>query len=253
MTDLIVVGPGELGRLFAGGALRLGTRVSAVTREHGWDNVNASADAPVLVAVPEKALRTVVEQMPEGRRAHAILVQNELFPPGLQAWGLGQATVAVVWLAKKAGQPELVARASQAFGPHADAFVAWCAALGLPAVVLPDRTALAGALIDKYAFILSINALGLAEAITIGAWLEQDPDRVRAVIADAARLGSRLAGPTAPVGHDAQPAVLEAMRAMAAYPAKGRTAAVRLDKALALSADAGLDVPALAAVKNSLR
>ncbi len=252
MTELIVVGPGELGRFFAGGALKRGTVVHPVPRGASIQDVTASEHAPVLVAVPEKALPEVARGLPPARRAHAIVVQNELFPPGLQQLGLAEATVAVVWLAKKAGQPVRVARASEAHGPHAADFVQWCAALDVPARELPDATALAAALIEKYAFILAINTLGLRDPITIGAWLDRDEAQVDAVIDDAARLGAALCGPGAPAGHDAKGPVKEAMRALSDYPAKGRTAADRLHKAWAEAEARGLDVPALRSVKNSL-
>ncbi len=239
MRDCVIVGVGQLGRFFAGGAVACGVRVTPVRR--GDSIVVALADvapgAPIVVAVGEAALPGVLAQVPIERRGDVVLVQNELFPEVWQA-ALGDAepTIAVVWSTVKKGRPVEVGRATHVFGRHAGFICEAQRALDVPCVELHGFSALETELVAKYAFILAVNALGLEQARPVGAWLDADPARVDAVLAAFVALGEARSGPAG----TARAIALEAMEALRSMPAAGRTARERVDRARAVAARLGV-------------
>jgi hypothetical protein len=248
MNDFVVWGRGELGRWFGGAALRLGMRVTPVTR--GMNPREAMAglahETPILVAVGESDLESVLSALPEVRKSSVLLLQNELFAPLWQRHHV-RPTVMVPWLLKKRGSPELVGRATRVHGAHADLVAALHRVLGVPCTTLEDAAAVHQALVEKYAFILTINALGLLHDATLGELLELEPVRVKALSAEATRLGALLeqanVDETASVS-----ATYEGMRALATIRARGRTAAARVKRALGEARALGLELSVLEAL-----
>ena len=248
MNDLVVWGPGELGRWFGGAALRLGMRVTPITRGMNPREAMAGLDheTPILVAVGEDDLESVLAAVPDVRKSALLLLQNELFAPTWQRHHV-KPTVLVPWLLKKRGQPELVGRATRVYGAHADLVAALHRVLGVQCVTLDDASAVHQALVEKYAFILTINALGLVHDLTLGALLELEPARVRALAAEATRLGAALS--EASIDESASvSATVEGMRALATIAARGRTAPARVKRALANAHNLGIEMHELAAL-----
>ncbi len=249
--DLVLVGVGQLGTLFGEGALLASRRVTPLRRDSDVERCldDVQPDAPVLVTTGEHDLAGAIERLPRERREHVILVQNELFPSVWRGLGLDEPTVCVVWLSKKAGRPVEIGGPTEVYGRHADVVAQIHEALTLPCLVLPSQEALSLALAAKFAFILGINALGLERDITLGEWLEQDQARVLAVVDDARRLAEaklRLKeGFPRADGKKVQRKVLDAMTLLSTYPAKGRTAKARLERAREDAKVLGLELPNL--------
>src|SRR5690349_4273352 len=116
MHDLIVMGLGELGQLYASAALKRGVRVTPVTRAIRPDEAlkEAPVGTPILVAVGEADLDTALQSLPKDRLDSVVLLQNELFPAHWRRY-TEHATVMVPWLLKKKGEPLLVARSTPVF------------------------------------------------------------------------------------------------------------------------------------------
>ncbi len=245
MPELAIFGLGELGKLFGGAALAAGYRVTPVLRKTPVPPVfEALAErTPLLIAVPEPSLSNVLASLPQARRADAILLQNELFP-ALWAGEPEAPTVMIPWLLKKKGDPQIVIRATPVFGRHADTVVDMHQALGVACVVLDDAAALARELVHKYAFILTINALGVWRDRTLGRWLAEEPVRVRDLAIELTRLGARLAAVEVDEAVSVQ-MVLQGMQAMASVSARGRSASTRLLRALGHTKRLGLTLPLL--------
>jgi len=245
VRDLVVVGPGQLGRLFGAGALARGIRVTPVRR---GDDAGAAAagvpDAPILVAVGEPALAAVLLALPPARRNDAILVQNELFPADWTPL-TPDPTVAVVWLNAKAGRPIEVARPTAVHGRHARLFCELHDPLGLPCVPV-DAPTLGVELVAKYAFILAVNALGLRADDTVGAWLARDRALVRSIAGEGIALGEARLG-RAVDRAAAEAAIVAAMQALRDMPARGRTARARVERALVFARERGIPAPDTAA------
>lgn len=244
--DTIILGLGQLGQLFGASALKAGHRVTPLLRNQPREPVfdHLPAGVPIWVTVGEKDLPSAVQSLPEARLADVILVQNELFPSVWEGLGLKNPTVAVVWISKKKGRPVEVGGPTQVFGPHAEHVALLHRAMALPIDTLQEEGELGQALVDKYAFILTINALGLAENRTLGEWLAADAKRVEATAAEAALLGAALLGRSVDQ-KKTQAAVALGMEALSHYPARGRTAPARVQRALADAARFDLNLPTL--------
>lgn len=229
--DMVVAGIGELGKLFAGGALRSGLRVTPLNR---GDDVAATllalpAGTPILATLPESALAEFAGASPESRRSDIILVQNGLTPPLWKEMGLDTPTIANVWTNKKPGQPLLVGRPTMLYGKHAALMHRIHQALGLNARIAEHPEELQHDLAAKFAFILTINALGYEHrGAAVGELLEDHAEAVDEWLKAGAKLGAaRLKSGSVDVEHVVVIA-REAMTAMASMPAAGRSAPARL-------------------------
>lgn len=232
-APLVVVGAGgNLGGVFVDGATRLGRGVVALRR---GDDVAAAVarapvGAPILIATGEADLAPAVAAVPVDRRGDVALLQNELTPAKWRALGLDAPTIVVVWSSIKRGAPQLQGRRAAVHGRHAALLVDALAAAGEPAVVLTDDRALREELAAKDAFLLAVNALGLLVDRTVGAWLDAEPSLVDDVLADAIT----IAAARVDVADRARirAAVHEEMTLLREMPAKGRTAAGRVRRAV---------------------
>jgi hypothetical protein len=247
MNDLVVIGLGELGKVFAQSALGAGVRVTPIRRQDDMAQRlrGLSPESPLLVAVGEEALLPVLDALPAERRDAVILLQNELWPTVWRSRAM-EPSVVLPWALQKPGLSRLVVGTSPVFGRQSALLCTLCAGAGIPSEPLRDELALMQALADKYAFILTINALGAWRDDVLGAFLQSASARVEALCREASALSAVLTG--API--DASRCLsrtLEAMAAMASVSARGRTAKVRVARALAHAHDLGVAVPTLEA------
>lgn len=252
MRELVVFGLGELGQLYGAAALRAGLRVTPITRASDPARVLASCspEAPILIAVGERALPEVLSGLDAQAGSRAILLQNELFPSQYRALA-SHPTVLVPWLLKKPRMPLLVARPTPVYGPFAELVAELHSAIQVPSSVLGSERELRQALVDKYAFILTINALGVLRDRTLAVWLQEDPRTVEALAREASELGERLCGATIDRAQ-ALRAVTEGMRALGTMGARGRSAPDRVARAREQAANVGLQLPELARVAATL-
>jgi hypothetical protein len=251
MRDVVIYGVGELGKLLASAALRRGIRVTPITRTSRPDEIltQIAAETPLIISVGENDLPQVLASVPSARRSGVILLQNELFPSAWQTHGF-TPSVFVPWVLQKRGLPTQSARTSPIFGAHAALLAELLDALALPHVTLHDETELTQALVDKYVFILAINALGLAVDRTLGMWLQENPTQVWDICEEACVLGEALAG--RPIDRaQAHAAAEEGMRGLAQVPARGRTAGERVARALGHAKRLNLRLPHLARIADT--
>ena len=250
MRELVVYGLGELGQLYGAAALRAGLRVTPITRasDPGAVLAGCSEQLPILIAVGERALPEVLSTIDQARFGNVILLQNELFPSAYRARG-PTPTVLVPWVLKKRGLPLIEARTTPVYGRFAALVLELHQALGISAVPLASEGELHRALVEKYAFIVTINALGVLRDRTLLVWLQEDPLRVRALAREATTLGAALCETEVDVDACVQ-AVGEAMHALGSIGARGRTADERVARALQQGARLGLALPELSQVKR---
>jgi hypothetical protein len=245
MRDFVVYGVGELGKLLATAALHRGMRVTPITRASQPDAQlrQIAPGTPVLVSVAEHDLDTALAALPSSHRSGVILLQNELFPSSWQAHGLSPS-VLVPWLLQKRGVPTQVVRPSPIYGAQAALLAELLDAISVPHELLQDEAELAQALVDKYGFVITINALGIAVDRTLGLWLQEDPAQVWDICEEALLLGEALVG--RPIDRaQAHAAAEQGMRALGQTPARGRTAAGRVARAVAQAQRLGLSLPLL--------
>jgi len=243
---VVIVGIGEMGGVFARGFLRAGYTVHPVVR--GMDMQQCATELPdpalMLLAVGERNLQPLLEQAPAAWRQRLGLLQNELLPGDWLGNDFQNPTVISVWFEKKPGQDVKVVVPSPVFGPQAKYLVDALSALDIPAWELDSAEELLFELVRKNLYILTTNIAGLRVGGDVGTlWREYKP-LMRAVSAEVLAIQAHLTG----ADLDEEKLIeglVEAFEGDLQHQCMGRSALVRLQRALAI-ADAGdIDVPTL--------
>jgi ketopantoate reductase len=245
-TPVVVIGIGEMGGVFARGLLRTGHPVYPITR--GVDLAAAARDLPapelVLVAVAEKDLHAVLENMPPAWRTRIALLQNELLPRDWEQHHLARPTVISVWFEKKPGQDAKVLLPSPVYGPHADILQASLASIGIPARVLANAGELLFELVVKNVYIVTTNCAGLVTGGSVSELWSQHRELVDAVAREVISIQEALTG-QAFTADDLIRGMLAAFDGDPDHKCMGRSAPARLARALQQADAAGLAVPRL--------
>lgn len=250
-NDVVLVGLGQMGSVFAHAFLREGHTVHPVNRETDAGALAERVPEPAIcmVAVGEKDLDGVLERLPKPWRSRVGLLQNELLPRSWEKHGITDPTVAVVWFEKKATIATKVILPSPIAGPHAALISRSLLRIGVGAEVVEDA-ALVPALVAKNLYILVANCAGLETGGTVGELFANHRPLVDEVAAEVLAIQRALVD--RPIDEREVMRVVE--RAVAADPehgAKGRSAPARLKRALAHAEAHGLDVPRLRALADA--
>lgn len=137
MTEIIVIGAGRIGTALAA---RDPQRFVLVDREQGWGRLDGEPGSPILLAVRNDDLASVVARVPELRRADLVFVQNGMLRPWLLAHSLSGATRGLLFMAVPSrGAAIEPGGESPFFGPHAAAMVEAFTAVDLPAEVVDEQ------------------------------------------------------------------------------------------------------------------
>lgn len=246
MSEVIIIGLGQLGRVFAGGLLRAGCSVIPVNRGDDLFTVAHAHPEPqlVLVAVAENDLHTVLAAMPGAWRPHVALIQNELLPRDWEKYRYAGPTVISVWFEKKKGTDAKPLIASPVAGPGAALLCRALTAIELPCreVALGDE--LLFELVRKNVYILTTNIAGLKTGGTVSQLWAQHEAFARQVANEVMDIQDALTG----VAHDRERLIagmLEAFDGDPEHGCTGRSAPARLARALAHADTFGLPVPTL--------
>jgi ketopantoate reductase len=242
----VMIGLGQLGRIFAGGLLKTGHIVVPVNRGDDFEAVAARWPEPdlVMISVAEADLHPVLSELPEAWHENLGLLQNELLPRDWQAHGIENPTVISVWFEKKQGTDAKALLSSPVYGPEAERLVAALAAIDLPAHALSDAAALAWELVRKNLYILTTNIAGLDGCSNVGMLRDQYQSLLEAVANEVLDVQEWLAGQTFDrTGMLA--GLLEAIAADPQHACAGRSAPSRLKRALHHADAAGLATPEL--------
>ncbi len=243
---VILIGLGQLGRVFAGGLLKTGHVVVPVNRGDDLDAIAASWPEPdlVLVSVAEADLHPVLAALPAAWKECLGLLQNELLPRDWQAHEIEDPTVIAVWFEKKPGKESLPLLSSPAYGPQAECLVTALAAIELPAHTLPDADALMWELVRKNLYILTTNIAGLETGGDVGTLRDRHNVLLAAVASDVLDVQEWLSGEKLDRA-GLMSGLLEAIAADPHHGCAGRSAPLRLKRALHHADAAGLAIPEL--------
>lgn len=245
-SPVVVIGIGELGAVFARGLLRAGHPVFPVTR--AMDMVTEAENLPepeiALVAVAENDLHPVLSGLPETWRSRAGLIQNELLPRDWKQHDLQDPTVISVWFEKKKGQDSKVLLPSPVLGPHARLLHDALESIDIPARCLDNDDQLLYELVRKNVYILTTNIAGLVTGGTVGELWSEHRDLARTVASEVTQIQEHLTGQSLDTGSLID-GMVEAFEADLQHGCKGRSAPMRLQRALQHADSAGLAVPRL--------
>ena len=251
MSKVVVIGLGQLGRVFAGGLLRAGHTVVPVNRGDDLFTIAHAHPDPalVLVAVAENDLHTVLAAMPGAWRPRIALIQNELLPRDWENYRYTDPTVISVWFEKKKGTDARPLIPSPAAGPGAALLCRALTAIDLPCreVALGDE--LLFELVRKNVYILTTNFAGLKTGGTVSQLWVQHEAFARQVANEVMDIQDVLTG----VKHNREKLIagmLEAFDGDPEHGCTGRSAPTRLARALAHADAFGLAVPTLRSLSN---
>lgn len=250
MQETIIIGLGQLGRVFAGGLLRTGHAVIPVNRGDDMQAIALSHPAPALalVAVAEPDLHAVLDALPPVWKGCVGLLQNELLPRDWQAHGIEEPTVVSVWFEKKKGMDAKPLIPSPVAGPAAGLLVRALAAIDLPAREVAGGDELLYELVRKNVYILTTNLAGLKTGGTVSELWQRHEAFARQVADEVMDIQDWLTGKR----HDREALIAGMLEAFAGDPehqCTGRSAPARLARALAHADAAGLAVPTLRSLK----
>ena len=251
MNEAVVIGLGQLGRVFAGGLLRAGHTVVPVTRGDDMFTVARAHPDPalVLVAVAENDLHGVLAAIPGAWRPHVALIQNELLPRDWEKYHYTDPTVISVWFEKKKGTDAKPLIASPAAGPGAALLCRALETIELPCREVASGDELLFELVRKNVYILTTNIAGLRTGGTVSELWQHHEAFARQVAGEVIDIQDALTG----MKHDRDALItgmLEAFDGDPQHGCTGRSAPARLKRALGHADSFGLAVPTLRALSN---
>jgi ketopantoate reductase len=248
---VLLVGPGQLGRVIAGGLVACGVSVDPVLRGEALEP-GPSHDV-VLVAVGERDLDAALGAIPDTHRDRVVLLQNELVPPSWHARSIVKPTVLVVWFEKKRGRAIQEVRETEIAGPHAGLFVRALAAMDVGAREISELD-LVSALVVKNLYIVGANVLGLTIGGTTGDLVRAHGARTERVLREVLAVERARLGPEVTLdGDDVLARTIDAFLSDPQHGTVGRTAKERLGRALDRARAAGLSTPELDAIATVAR
>jgi hypothetical protein len=252
-SPIAIVGLGQLGAVFADGALRSGRLVVPLRRGDPLQTAAPFGPELVLVAVGERDLGSVLEALPAEFHDRTALLQNELLPVAWERHGLASPTVAVIWFEKKPEKPVKVLLPSVLHGPRAAILREALTALHIPVRDVDPELGLLGELVLKNLYILVLNTAGLRTRGTVGDLWSNHRELTLATAHDVLELQAALALRPLPPTDRLLTRLVEAFAADPDHQCTGRTAAARLERAVALAREHGLAVPTLTALHDEHR
>jgi len=241
--NIILIGAGEMGGVFARGFLRTGFTVVPVNRGDDVDKVAAENPTPemVLLAMGETDLSHALGSMPQVWQDKLALLQNELLPQDWLQHGI-KPTVTSVWFEKKPGMDFKVIRSSPVYGPKADIIARSLKSIDIAVEVLKTEDELLDELVTKNLYILTSNLAGLKVGGTVGELWDKHHDFMRAIALEVLDIQEYLTGEE----FDRERLIRNMQRAFAGDPAHqcmGRSAPARLQRALQIADKAKLKIP----------
>lgn len=246
MRTIVIIGLGQLGRVFAGGLLRTGCSIVPVNRHDDMQPIATAHPQPecVLVAVGEADLHPVLSALPASWRDRVALIQNELLPRDWLAHGIAQPSVASVWFEKKKGTDAKPLIATPAHGPQAALLVDALQSLDIPARAIASEDELLYELVRKNVYILTTNIAGILSGGNVGELWQLHRALATEVAHEVMDIQDWLTG----MRHDRERLLAGMVQAFEADPqhgCRGRSAPDRLKRNLAFANEAGLAVPKL--------
>jgi len=249
---VVILGMGEMGGVFARGFLRVGHPVYPVIR--AMDIAKAATNIPepalVLIAVAEQDLHGVLEKIPAPWAGRIALLQNELLPRDWEKYQLSP-TVISVWFEKKKAWMQRSSSPLPYF-PRSGLIASALESIDIPTRILGNADELLFELVVKNLYILTSNICGLKVGGTVSELWKNHEAFARSVIREELALQAWLTGRSLDEEALIQ-AMLIAFEGDPEHKCMGRSAPARLERALMLASEAGIETPELSAIQSTAR
>lgn len=250
-TEWGLIGAGEIGGVLAHGLLKTGHPVFPIGRDV---NIQAALSARpfldgLLIAVGEKDLDSVLEQIPHAWYDRLVLIQNELLPDDWRKHGIETPTVASIWFEKKPGKPVKPLISSPVHGPKAEALVQAMQSLDIPTHRVDDADEMLEELVIKNVYILTTNIAGLETGSDVEHLWNNHQQLARDIAADVIALQEAKVGRS----FDQQRLIDGMVRGFDGDPqhqCMGRSAPQRLERALQQARELSLSMPTIESVQQ---
>ncbi len=244
--QIILIGAGEMGSVFARGFLKTGCTVVPILRNTDMQQIAKEIPEPelVLVSVGESDLQAVLTNMPKVWHSKLGLLQNELLPRDWLQHNIQNPTVISVWFEKKPGQDFKVLISSPCFGAKTSILQTALNSLSIPCHVVNDEAELLFELVVKNVYILTTNIAGLRVGGTVEELWNQHQDFAREVANEVIDIQEYLTNEK----FDREKLILAMVNAIKGdleHQCMGRSAPVRLRRALQIADKSKLDVKLL--------
>lgn len=170
-------------------------------------------------------------------------------PEDWQKHQIEAPTVISVWFEKKKGHDVKVIIASPVYGPHASLIHDALQSIDIPCDIVNHEDDLLYELVRKNVYILTSNIAGLAVDGTVGELWTDHQTFATQVANEVIDIQEYLTGRTLPRDRLIS-GMVEAFDADPDHKCKGRSAPVRLARALKLAAEADIETPELSIIQQ---
>jgi hypothetical protein len=252
---IVIIGIGELGGVFAKAFLRKGFPVYPITRRMNIAEEAEHLPEPqmVLVGVAEKDFNEVMVTIPDPWRDKLFLIQNELLPRDWERFGIRQPTVMSVWFEKKKGMDYNPLIPSPVYGTAAELIAGSLTGIDIPCKVLSSEDDLVFELVLKNVFVFTINIAGLVleEGATTSMLWQEHQELARDVADNVIDLQEKATGKT--FSRDQlMKGFVAGIKGDPNHKCKGRSAPGRLQRAMAMADEAGLEISIIRKIHKQL-
>lgn len=191
LSRLTIIGAGRVGGALA---QRSPIPVTLVTREAGWEALEGPPGEPIVVAVDNAGLDSVIARVPARRRADLVFVQNGVIELWLSEHGLQDCTRALLYFAvPRRGAPIEPGGTSVLTGPHAEELATWLRAMDLPCEVV-TREAFTAAMLEKLMWNCAFGLLCQRFGCSVGEVLEHHDELLAALVYEFVAVGRAALG-----------------------------------------------------------
>jgi ketopantoate reductase len=250
---IVIIGVGQLGNVFAGAFLSVGSPVYPILRGMRIDEAASEISNPqfILVAVAEKDLEAVLTQIPSQWSGKVCLIQNELLPYIWKSHHIQDPTVISVWFEKKKGKTPSVLLPSPIYGPQAAFIANALEQIDIPCTLLANENQLLSELITKNVFVFTINIFGLKIDCTVADAWQKHGSVTRQIAKEIIQVQEKLTGVTfsCQVIFDK---IQAAINNVPDHKCRGRSAEGRLRRVVALAQDLKLDIPEIQKIHREM-